>query len=421
MPGTLLLLSIDGLRPSDCLDAQAAPHLARLAREGCAAEGVEPIYPSVTIACHATMVTGVYPDRHGVSSNTRFDPRTVSDWIGGEPRTWQFESSAIRSPTLWDALKAQGKRTALLRWPLTVGAPADWLVPEVFSQDDRTPEGDWRLLRESMDPVLLEELAALLPRGLSIPRSHFDYDDWMSACAAHLIRRHRPDALFVHLSCLDHETHEYGTRSTETRGALSRSDDCLGRILAALDPERDRAIVCGDHGFLDFDRRFHANALLAANGWLRTDGRRIQDWQAVAHTSCGQAAVYLRDVAQGPELSQLLRRHAPGRYVVLDRRALDGLRALPGAFCAIDCLPGYSMGQGLQGAWDAPIPRTRGEHGHLPTHPGLQAAFIAWGRGIGAGMNLGRFHLCDLAPTFASLAGLRFPGAEGRAIPLPAA
>lgn len=42
---------------------------------------ISSIYPSVTFPAHATMMTGMYPDRHGVFSNMQLIP-------GSDPTPW---------------------------------------------------------------------------------------------------------------------------------------------------------------------------------------------------------------------------------------------------------------------------------------------------------------------------------------------
>jgi predicted AlkP superfamily pyrophosphatase or phosphodiesterase len=71
------MISIDGLRPGDVLGADErgvrAPNLRRLAHDGVYATGVRDALPSVTYPNHTTLVTGVWPARHGIASNTTFD------------------------------------------------------------------------------------------------------------------------------------------------------------------------------------------------------------------------------------------------------------------------------------------------------------------------------------------------------------
>ena len=71
----LILVSIDGFR-HDYLDRADvdAPTLRRLATEGVRADGMVPVYPSVTLPNHWSLVTGLYPEAHGIVGNEMRDP-----------------------------------------------------------------------------------------------------------------------------------------------------------------------------------------------------------------------------------------------------------------------------------------------------------------------------------------------------------
>ena len=69
----LLLVSLDGFR-WDYLERYAAPNLRELARQGVRAKALVPVFPSKTFPSHYSMITGLYPERHGVVGNTMYDP-----------------------------------------------------------------------------------------------------------------------------------------------------------------------------------------------------------------------------------------------------------------------------------------------------------------------------------------------------------
>ena len=75
----LLMISIDGLRPDHVTAAEAhglkVPSLRRFLAEGAYAEGVQGVIPTVTYPSHTTLITGVWPARHGILANLVFDPR----------------------------------------------------------------------------------------------------------------------------------------------------------------------------------------------------------------------------------------------------------------------------------------------------------------------------------------------------------
>ncbi|NBX60693.1 MAG: alkaline phosphatase family protein, partial [Opitutaceae bacterium] len=72
-PNPLILISIDGFR-WDYLARYAAPVLQQLAAQGVRAERMNPVFPSKTFPNHYSLVTGLYPEHHGIVSNWFFDP-----------------------------------------------------------------------------------------------------------------------------------------------------------------------------------------------------------------------------------------------------------------------------------------------------------------------------------------------------------
>ncbi len=62
----VILVSLDGFRYSYATQ-YGAPTLARLAAEGASApEGMIPSFPSVTFPNHFSIITGLYPEHHGI-------------------------------------------------------------------------------------------------------------------------------------------------------------------------------------------------------------------------------------------------------------------------------------------------------------------------------------------------------------------
>ena len=119
-PGGLavLLISIDGLHPSNVLEADRhglkIPTLRRLLREGAHATAMRGVLPTVTYPSHTTMLTGVWPARHGVPNNVPFDP------LGRNQGVWYWYAEDIKAPTLWDAARASGYVVGSVSWPVSV-------------------------------------------------------------------------------------------------------------------------------------------------------------------------------------------------------------------------------------------------------------------------------------------------------------
>src|SRR5580692_171184 len=127
----LLIISIDGMRPDYVSAADQhglkIPTLRRIYETGTHAAGVRGVLPTVTYPSHTTLMTGVWPTRHGIAANVTFDP------LGKNEAGWFWYSEDIRVPTLWEAAAKAGYVTGSVSWPVTVGAHGiSWLVPEYW-------------------------------------------------------------------------------------------------------------------------------------------------------------------------------------------------------------------------------------------------------------------------------------------------
>jgi hypothetical protein len=70
----VVLVSLDGFR-YDYPVKWGAPHIQEIASTGATApDGMLPSYPSITFPNHVTLVTGLYPEHHGIVANTFYDP-----------------------------------------------------------------------------------------------------------------------------------------------------------------------------------------------------------------------------------------------------------------------------------------------------------------------------------------------------------
>src|SRR6478672_13839880 len=69
---TVLLVALDGFRP-DYVDRAPSRHLRELMHAGVRARWMVPVFPSVTFPNFYTIATGLYPEHHGIVSNTMLD------------------------------------------------------------------------------------------------------------------------------------------------------------------------------------------------------------------------------------------------------------------------------------------------------------------------------------------------------------
>ncbi len=100
-------------------------------------------------------------------------------------------------------------------------------------------------------------------------------------------------------------------------------------------------------------------------------------------------------------------------FEVVSATELHRLAADPQAWFGLEAAPGYAFADGAR----PPLlraARARGASGYLLEGRDAAVGFVAWGRGLRAGVRVPRMHQIDIAPTVAALLGLPLEGATGR-------
>lgn len=380
----VLVISVDGLdhrylRDGDRLGLQI-PNLRRLMREGELADGVVGVLPTVTWPSHTTLITGVAPAEHGILGNRR--PQSE----GGD---YYWDVSLLKVKTLWHAAREAGLKTAAITWPVTVGAPIDFNLPEYF----RRRQGgamDLASIAEKSTPGLLEKIARHFP---SFPQEWMD-DRTRALATVYLLKHERPDLLLLHFVDLDAEAHHNGPFSREANAVLEYTDELIARILAALPAGMAVALV-SDHGFERADRVVNLNVLLAQEGV-----------KGQADVAFGYVTTRDREVA---EWLRRASRHGVGREIPREelQRFAPRLGEVEAAF---EPAPHHLFGPAATGeAFTRPA--ETGVHGLWPGRPDYLASFILWGQGIKPARRP-RMSMLDIAPRLAEILSLKFVAGE---------
>lgn len=423
----VILISVDGLAARYLDDPRAQmPVLRQLAKEGAAAEGMITAFPSVTWPAHVSLITGAWPGKHGVIGNAVLDRRAGKQvtYIGDPVLT---KDQAIRVPTLYDAAKAAGLKTASVIWPCCNGAKTlDWVIP-----DSNKPE----LHERYTTPGFVKELAGAGIDITPLGKWGWDHkrstarDELYSKVACHLIDKHQPHLLLVHLITPDGVEHDFGPFTPEAYKAVAQSDQRIGEILAAIRKApwaKEAAVfVVSDHGFAPYDKIIQPNVALRKMGLLEVDERgkpgKRSAWCA---SQGGSAFIYLLDDFAHKKAAALTAALAriegiqavltPAEFVKLGLPHPDENPEM--AHLVLTTGPGHSFSDGLQGAEVLSAGGPKGTHGH-PTQPDyMHATFVAAGAGIRPGVRLKTVQAIDVAPTAARLLGLRLPTAQGRVL-----
>jgi hypothetical protein len=188
----VLLIGVDGVRP-DTLAQAATPNIDALIANGAFSANARTGYPSVSGPGWASMLTGVWPEKHGVTSN-------------------KFEVKRF------DAYPDFLTRIESVRPELNTFVVADWLP--LVSDDHNGPIiGDAPDVKFILDGGALG-FAEADGRSVALAVNHLEISD--------------PDAMFVYLGNPDEISHHFRSIGEEYRGAVELADEHVGRLVAAI-------------------------------------------------------------------------------------------------------------------------------------------------------------------------------------------
>jgi predicted AlkP superfamily pyrophosphatase or phosphodiesterase len=137
----VILVSFDGWR-WDYIDRHPVPNLKALAARGVRARALIPSFPVLTFPNHYTIVTGLYPEHHGIVGNSMRDPSmperfSMSAETAKEARWWGGEP-------LWVTAIRQGQRAATMFWPGSE-APHEGAMPRYWQPYDENRPASARI------------------------------------------------------------------------------------------------------------------------------------------------------------------------------------------------------------------------------------------------------------------------------------
>lgn len=422
----VLLISIDGLRPADVLEADArglkVPNLRRFLAEGSYATGVVGVLPTLTYPSHTTLITGTAPARHGIVNNTTYDPLQINR--GG----WYWYASDDKARTLWEAAHDAGLTTANVHWPVSVAAKnVTWNLPQIWV----TGHPDDRKLVEALStPGLTAELEAAAGTPYADGKAEdLPADVIRARFGVAMIEAHQPGFMTAYLTALDHTQHETGPGSAESHAALETIDGLVGTLVAAEMKAHPDAVIAlvSDHGFAPVDTVINLYRPFIDAGLVTLDAAgKITAAEATPWASGGSFAIRLArpdDAALKAKVGAVLAKLAadPATRIerVIEAPAIAAAGANPEASFYVNLKLGAVAGPFVNGALPLAFPSpVKGMHGYFPAAPEMRSTFMVMGKGVAKARNLGEIDMRAIAPSLAKVMGAALPGAEKPAIDL---
>ncbi|KAL8762305.1 MAG: hypothetical protein Q9184_001674 [Pyrenodesmia sp. 2 TL-2023] len=352
---TTILLSLDGFR-ADFLHRGLTPTLNSFITEGVSPKYMLPSFPSVTFPNHYTLVTGLYPESHGVVGNTFWDPALNEDFFYTDPtRSMQPKWWAGGEP-LWVTTEKANVTTAVHMWP---GSEAHIMSLEPTFLDKFNGTED---LTRKVDRIL-ELLDTPIPPDSAITS--------------------RPQFIAAYVPVVDADGHKYGPNSTEIKATIMRVDTMLHNLFNGLD-ERNltkivNIVVVSDHGMAttSTNRLIQLDDLVDLNLVDRIDGWPLYGLRPKRPADLQVLYTRLLEEAEHNENYEVYTKESmPERYHFSNNDRIAPLWVIPRTGWAIVHKKDFDVKEAkAQGK----VYHPKGLHGYDHEHPLMRSIFIARG------------------------------------------
>lgn len=216
----VILVSFDGFR-WDYMKRGLTPHLDSIAAAGVSALSLRPSFPSVTFPNHYSIISGMYPENHGIILNDFTDKSAsrryrLSDTMEIRQPDW------YKGEAFWETARKQGIITASYFWP-----------GSEMHQASRRPEY-YQIYEHKRD-------YGLRVQGIT---------DWLK-----LPYSKRPHFLTLYFDATDSYGHRFGPDSPEVNRAISQLDSITGLLCSGLKAigmaDSVDLIIVSDHGMTE--------------------------------------------------------------------------------------------------------------------------------------------------------------------------
>ena len=211
----VVMVSIDGFR-HDYAEKFGAENILAIKENGASTARMIPSYPSKTFPNHYTLVTGMYPGKHGITSN-EFYSVSKKEHYGVRKRNTVTDGSWYGGTPLWVLAEKNDMVAASYFW---VGSEAD-------IQGIR-PSYDYTYDQKVPNEVRVDQVI-----------------DWLG-----MEEKERPHMINLYFSLVDTQGHRFGPNAEETQQAVLTIDEQIGRLRAGIKTSElpVTLVVTSDHG-----------------------------------------------------------------------------------------------------------------------------------------------------------------------------
>nr|XP_048700491.1 ectonucleotide pyrophosphatase/phosphodiesterase family member 1 isoform X6 [Caretta caretta] len=241
----VLLFSLDGFR-AEYLHTwgELLPVVSKLQKCGTYTPNMRPVYPTKTFPNHYTIVTGLYPESHGIIDNKIYDPHRNASF--SLKNAEKFNPQWYQGQPIWLTAMHQGLKAGTFFWPGS-DVRINGTFPDLYKTYNRYVN--------IMCSIPFEERVIAILHWLQLPKDE------------------RPHFYTLYLEEPDSSGHNFGPVSSGVILALQRVDNIVGMLMDGLKQMNLHKclniILLSDHGM--------ETASCSKTAYLSTYMENVQD------------------------------------------------------------------------------------------------------------------------------------------------
>lgn len=355
----VVVLSMDGFR-NEYIERANTPTLDSIAKTGVRSSFI-PCFPSITFPNHYSMATGLYPDHHGLVSNSFYADDLDSIYRIGD-RNAVENPAFYKGEPIWITAEKQNIRTASFYW---VGSetPIQGRQPSIWKKFN--------------NQVPFENRADSVLNWLSLPEDK------------------RPHLIMWYMEEPDAIGHRFTPDSIQPIEMIEKLDKQLSRFFLQTRqlPIFDKIdfIIVSDHGMATY---YPENYINLADYLPRDSFNYIFDgtvtllYPKKSYTDSAYAILQ-----RVPHIQAWHKTDVPSRYIYGTNSRIGDLVVLADSGTMVHFR-------------DIPDPKSGGAHGYDNFHPDMRAIFYATGPSFKQNYTQGAMPNVNLYPLIARLLGI---------------
>ena len=344
----LILISMDGFR-WDYFNKTETTNFDELIQSGSKANALIPVFPTKTFPNHISIVTGRYPENHGIIANRMYDPVFDESYYIGEGSAPVRDGKWYDSEPIWVTAEKQGQKAMTMFWPASEAEIMGIRPSEYFVYDGSISHND------RIDQVL----------------------KWVDYPA-----EERPMFISTYFSHTDSYGHQYGPDSDEILKAIGEMDRTIGRLIFGLKArglfEKVNIVLVSDHGMASI----HPDSIIYLDDYIDMDDVYMVDWTPIGSISPLKNVdeIYSKLKNIHPNMSVYKKGDAPERYHYRNHRRIQPVTAVANEHWSIsthEYVATDDHAEGFNGA----------THGYDPAYTSMRGIFVGHGPAFKSGFS----------------------------------